>query len=319
MITNTNRGAGLRPVATPRPIADARTALAAVIAVALLSACATGRTDGSGAKETVSSAPAVRPAEYGPHPLRVGHRGAAGLAPQNTMASFRVAIATGVDAIELDLHLSSDGRLVVIHDPVVDKLTDGKGRVSAMSLAELRALDASARFPGWTGEPQRIPTLEEILDLLVEPGNEAVGLQLEIKLDDDGSRHPGIEAAALAAIRDRGLVGRTTVISFDFPTLAAARELEPSIRTCALVGKAWFKAASGSRADQAAAIAASGADCAGVDHRYLSRELYDALRAAGLGVGAWTVDDPAVMKALSSLGVDFITTNRPDLLAAALP
>jgi len=319
MITNTNRGAGLRPVATPRPIADARTALAAVIAVALLSACATGRTDGSGAKETVSSAPAVRPAEYGPRPLRVGHRGAAGLAPQNTMASFRVAIATGVDAIELDVHLSSDGRLVVIHDPVVDKLTDGKGRVSAMSLAELRALDASARFPGWTGEPQRIPTLEEILDLLVEPGNEAVGLQLEIKLDDDGSRHPGIEAAALAALRERGLVDRTIVISFDFPTLAAVKALEPRIRAGALVGKAWFKASSGSRADQAAAIAASGADCAGVDHRYLSRELYDALRAAGLGVGAWTVDDPAVMKALSSLGVDFITSNRPDLLAAALP
>lgn len=314
-----NRGAGRRPVATPRPIAAARIALAAAIAAALSSACATGRSADAGADAIAPLAPAVRPAEYGPRPLRVGHRGAAGLAPQNTMASFRAGIAAGVDAVELDVHLSADGRLVVIHDPAVNATTDGKGRVSAMSLAELRALDASARFTGWAGEAQRIPTLEEVLDLLAEPGNERIGLQLEIKLDDDGSRHPGIEAAAMAALRERGLVDRTIVISFDFTTLAAVKALEPRIRAGALVGKAWFKASSGSRADQAAAIAASGADCAGVDHRYLSRELYDALRAAGLGVGAWTVDDPAVMKALSSLGVDFITSNRPDLLAAALP
>ncbi len=315
MSKHTYRGAERRPAAGIVLAA----VLTAAIAVSLSSACATGRADGSGGEAIAPLAPAVRPAEYGPRPLCVGHRGAAGLAPQNTMASFRAGIAAGVDAIELDIHLSSDGRLVVIHDPVVDKLTDGKGRVSAMSLAELRALDASARFPGWTGEPQRLPTLEEALDLLAEPGNEKVGLQLEIKLDEDGSRHPGIEAAALAAVRDRGLIDRTIVISFDFPTLATARELEPGVKTCALVGKAWFKAAGGSRPDQAAAIAASGADYAGVDHRYLSRELFDALRAAGLGVGAWTVDDPAVMMALSSLGVDFVTTNRPDLFAAALP
>jgi len=315
MSKHTYRGAERRPAAG---VALA-TVLIAAIAVTLSSACATGRADGSGGEAIAPLAPAVRPSEYGPRPLCVGHRGAAGLAPQNTMASFRAGIAAGVDAVELDVHLSADGRLVVIHDPAVNAATDGKGRVSAMSFAELRALDASARFQGWAGEPQRIPTLEEVLDLLAEPGNERIGLQLEIKLDDDGSRHPGIEAAAMAALRERGLVDRTIVISFDFTTLAAVKALEPRIRAGALVGKAWFKASSGSRADQAAAIAASGADCAGVDHRYLSRELYDALRAAGLGVGAWTVDDPAVMKALSSLGVDFITSNRPDLLAAALP
>ena len=96
-------------------------------------------------------------------PLIMGHRGAMGHAPENTMASFRKAVELGVEAIELDVHLSSDGKLVVIHDETLDRTTDGQGPVVAKTLTELKALDAGSWYkPEFAGE--RIPTLEEVLD-----------------------------------------------------------------------------------------------------------------------------------------------------------
>lgn len=276
-----------------------------------------------------------RPEAYGPRPLRVGHRGASGLAPENTLAAFEAGLAYGAEAIEFDVRMCADGRFVVIHDPTVDRTTSGRGQVEAMGYAGLAALDSGARWrrPADAPEglpadyaPQAAPSLEEALDFFASPRGAGAGLQVEIKFRKDGSRYPGIEAAVVEGLRARGLVERSVVISFDLTTLKATEALEPGLRTCALVGKEFFRALgasipAGGNADEAAAqaIARSGADSAGVDRRYLTRGLYEALRRAGLGVGAWTVDDPTEMRALSALGVDFITTNRPDRLKAALP
>lgn len=298
---------------------------AAMIALACLAAsCAA-----SPAAAPSGAATIARPADTGPGPLRVGHRGAAGLAPENTLAAFAAGVSHGADAIEFDVRMSADGRFVVIHDPKVDKTTLGKGPVEALPYASVAALDAGARWrrpldapPGLPSDygPQPVPSLEDALDFFAGPLGASAGLQVEIKFREDGSRYPGVEEAVVEGLRSRGLLGRAAVISFDFRTLAAVRALEPGLKTCALAGKAFFAAMKGSSPSAiASALAAAGADGVGLDERYLSERLYVELRAAGLAIGAWTVDDPARMRELASLGVDFITTNRPDLLVAAVP
>ncbi len=280
------------------------------VAILIVASCAGGTSSGQ-----LSRQAAARSA-----PLRVAHRGGAALAPENTLSAFQAGIAQGADALELDLQLSGDGRLVVIHDSSVDRTTDGSGLVADLSLAQLKALDAGARFKGRAQGREEIPALEEVLALLKSPGNERVGLQIEIKPRVDGSRYEGIEEALVLALRARSLVDRAAVISFDLTSLQAVKRLEPGLRACALVGKDYFKAAAALSADQIArSLAALGVDGVGVREQNLDRGLYEALRRAGLGVGAWTVDDPARMRQLASLGVDFITTNRPDLLREVLP
>jgi len=253
-------------------------------------------------------------------PLRVAHRGGAALAPENTLAAFRAGLAHGADALELDIHLSLDGHLVVIHDPALDRTTDGSGPVSRHSLAQLKTLNAAARFKGPASGRQEIPTLEEVLQLLAADGNQRVGLQVEIKLQSDGTRYPGIEEALVLALRSYALVPRTTVISFDFASLQTVARLEPGLRTCALVGKDYFKSAAATPPDQIArSLAALGVTSVGVREQNLTPALYEALRRAGLGVGAWTVDSESRMRQLAALGVDFITSNRPDLLRQVFP
>lgn len=255
-----------------------------------------------------------------PEIQRVAHRGGAALAPENTLAAFHTGLAYGADVLELDVHLSNDGRLVVIHDPAVDRTTDGSGIVADLSLAQLKALDAAARFKGPSVGPQEIPTLEDVLELLATPDNARAGLQVEIKLRPDGSRYTGIEEGLVSMLRAWSLVERTTAISFDFATLQAIARLEPGLRTCALVGKDYFKAAASTPPDRIArSLAALGVASVGVREQNLTPGLYAALRRAGLGVGAWTVDDPGRMRELAALGVDFITSNRPDLLKKVFP
>lgn len=146
--------------------------------------------------------------------LTIGHRGIMGVEPENTLRSFVRAEHEGLDVIELDLHLSKDGALVVMHDADVDRTTDGAGPIVERTLAELRELDA--------GQGERIPVFEEVVDAVKAP------LQAEIK--------DVAAAQALAEVmRSRDLVGRVDVISFHDEALAAIRTLLPGVRT-ALVG-----------------------------------------------------------------------------------
>ena len=144
-------------------------------------------------------------------------------------------------------------------------------------------------------------------------------LQIEIKVRADGSRYAGIEAKVVETLRRSGMVDEAVVLSFDFPTLAAVKELEPRLRTCALISRA-FMSGIGSRGPAAVAgeMAALGATFVGVEKSPGCRSrLYRELRTRGLGVGAWTVDDPEQMRRFAPMGVDFITSNRPDLLREA--
>jgi glycerophosphoryl diester phosphodiesterase len=236
------------------------------------------------------------------------------------MAAFRAGIEAGADTLELDVHLSRDGRLVVIHDPILARTTNQSGSVSDYDLATLKSFDATARYFGAMFPRQEIPTLEEVLQLVLSVPDRVLALQVEIKVRKDGSRYEGIEAELVRILRLNHYVEHTTVLSFDFPSLRTIAEIEPGLRTCALAGQQYLAAFGVAGPDAVAdAIAALGVDCAGVSEKFLGKLLYNALRGKGLGVGAWTVDDPVRMRELAVLGVDFITSNRPDILVQVFP
>ena len=219
----------------------------------------------------------------------VAHRGATGLEPENTLRSFRRAAQEGADAIELDLRVSHDGSLVIMHDPTVDRTTDGTGPVSGMSLAELQSLNA--------GLGERIPTFEEAL--------EATDLPIHAELKEADTVEP-----LAKLIWRQGLMERVTVISFDLETLLRVRISLPSIP----VGLILFGAPP-EGIEQARSVDAS---VVSFEAAHLSTEMIERCREADLDTSAWTVNDPEQMRRMTSLGVDFVATDRPDLLAGIL-
>ncbi|MDE2058573.1 MAG: glycerophosphodiester phosphodiesterase [candidate division NC10 bacterium] len=235
--------------------------------------------------------------------LNVAHRGASALAPENTMAAFEKAIDLEADAIELDLHVSRDDELVVIHDYTLDRTTDGRGPVHALSLKELKRLDAGR----WFGERftgQRIPTLAEVLDRF---GGQ-VPLALEVKAGSAFFR--GIEERVVAVLREHQAIEQVAVASFDHHALVRLKELEPSLRTAALLV--------GRPMSMSTVALPSKADAMALECNLVTKTEIDACRAAGLQLVVWVVNEPARMRHFIDLGADGIITDRPDLLRRAL-
>jgi len=236
-------------------------------------------------------------------PRVFGHRGAMGYAPENTFASFDLAVKQGVDAIELDVHLTADGDVVVIHDPVLDRTTTGTGMVGEKTLAELRALDVGAHF-GTAFAGQQIPTLGEVLAW----ARDKVALDIEIK--GGPWPYPGIEAKVVGLIREHEMTDQTLVISFEHPTVARVKALAPEQAT----GTLW----SARPVDPVAVAQAAGADAILPFWSYCDAETVERAHAAGLSVHPWATSEPRVIDHLISLGVDSICSNHPDLVVAAL-
>jgi glycerophosphoryl diester phosphodiesterase len=235
--------------------------------------------------------------------LNIAHRGASALAPENTIAAFERAVELGADVIELDLHMSQDGELVVIHDDTLDRTTDGSGPVHQRSLAELMRLDAGRWFgEGFAG--QRIPRLDEVLDRFAGK----VPLALEIKAGS--TFFPGIEEKVVSALRERAAIDQAAVASFDHYALRRLKEIEPTIRTAALLV--------GRPVSLSAIAGPAKADGLALEASFVTKTEVDACRAAGLQIVVWVVNDPAQMRHFIGLGVDGIITDRPDLLRLAL-
>lgn len=250
---------------------------------------------------------------------KVAHRGGSLLAPENTLAAFKRGIDEGCDAIELDVHLSRDGRLIVMHDPSLYRTTAAEGYVAEWSAAAIKELDARS---SWRGEgdyeAQRVPTLEEVLDLIVRQERH-VELQVEIKTDQKDRRYEGIEEAVVNALRSYDLIERTVIISFDFPTLLTVREIEPALRLGALVNRKYLETIGmAGPAAVAASIADLGVEYVAINYAYLSAKLFEEFRQSGLLIGAWTVNNEKDIRRISAMGVDFITSDRPDLLRELL-
>ena len=235
--------------------------------------------------------------------LNIAHRGASAYAPENTMAAFDKAVELGADALELDLHLSRYGELVVIHDDTLDRTTDGRGPVHERSLKDLKRLDAGRWF-GLDFVGQRIPTLAEVLDRFARK----VPLALEVK--GGSTFFPGIEEKVVSVLRRHSAIEHSAVASFDHYALRRVKEVEPALRTAALlVGRPVSISAIASPAK---------ADAMALEASLVTRTEVEACRAAGLQLVVWVVNEPAQMRYFIDLGVDGIITDRPDLLRTAL-
>jgi glycerophosphoryl diester phosphodiesterase len=237
----------------------------------------------------------------------IGHRGASGVAPENTLAAFRRAVEMGAQYIETDLQLSRDARLVALHDDTLQRTTNGRGPVSARTLDELKKLDAGSWFRGGPGGKrfagERIPTLEEVLAF---GRDHHIGLFLEMKTPE-GS---GAERALVEAIRTAGAMDRTRVICFDPGVLARVRALEPLLTLGLLFSKAL-------RDPVARAVDAGAKILLPRTDRVTAKLVAEAKRHE-LKVVTWTTNDRKKMRKLITLGVDGIITNYPDRLAAIL-
>ena len=240
-----------------------------------------------------------------PLPPVIGHRGAAALAPENTLASFRQAAGLGCRMVEFDVRLSADGVAVVVHDDTLERTSDGAGPVGAQSLAELKRLDAGRWFgPAFAGE--RIPTLAEVLALCRDA---AMAVNIEIKPDAGAERATALAAVAVARSSWPAHLPPPFLSSFSRPALAAAAEAAPDWPRGLLVEEL--------PADWRQSVEALGCVSVGADHRRLSVAEVAELHAHGLAVLAWTVDSPARAARLWGWGVDAVFTNAPDRVVSS--
>jgi glycerophosphoryl diester phosphodiesterase len=252
-------------------------------------------------------------------PRFAAHRGGAALWPENSLAAFAGALALGIDLLELDVHLTSDDEVVVIHDATLDRTTEGTGAVGELPAAVLRRLRVRDRHGTLTTE--RVPLLEDVLGLAARAG---AGLLVELKAPVcsepsrlgsvvSGALYGGLEERVLSRLEAAGMLGHTTVMAFNPAVVAKVRTLAPSQPAALLTSRAHVEADSG-RAIEAVEWAENvGATDLGLEHTLIDADVVAAARARGLRVGAWTPNDAPALRRLAALGVDVITTDRPDL------
>lgn len=221
----------------------------------------------------------------------LGHRGARHEAPENTLLSIETALRAGAHGVEVDVHLTRDGHLVVIHDETVDRTCKpATGRVADLTLAELRTLDA--------GRGERVPTLDEVL--------EAIRGRAELFIELKG---PACEAAVVRAVADLGLRDACVAKAFDHRQVLRAKELAPWLRTAVLLV--------GRPVDPVGLVRAARADALSANVAYVDADLVATCHAAGLVVCAWNCNTVAELPALRATGLDWLGTDAPSTIVPA--
>jgi glycerophosphoryl diester phosphodiesterase len=233
--------------------------------------------------------------------LIYGHRGASGHAPENTLEAFRLAMDMGADGFELDVHLSKDGQLVVIHDETVDRTTNGTGLVRDLTLEQLKELDASNGMAAYRGA--KIPTLGEVFDLV--RGTHHI-VNVEIKTDE--WFYPQIEEKCLALAAEKGVEDRVIYSSFNHYTLMKMRHLAPDAKLGMLFGdimvNPWEYA-----------------EQLHIDYLHpMKMNIYvpgfaEGTKSAGYGINMWTINDEETMRQCMKYDAGIIT-NYPDIAVA---
>ena len=233
--------------------------------------------------------------------LIYGHRGASGHAPENTLEAFKLSMEMGADGFELDVHLSKDGQLVVIHDETVDRTTNGTGFVKDLTLAQLKELDACNGMEKYRGA--KIPTLAEVFDLV--KGTAQI-VNVEIKTDE--YFYPDIEKKCLELVREKGVADQVIFSSFNHHTLLRMRQLSPEAKLGMLyleiMAKPWEYAKQ-----------------LNVEYLHpMKMNIYvpgfaEGAREAGFGVNMWTINDAETIAECLKQDVGIIT-NYPDVALA---
>ncbi|MCS7463877.1 glycerophosphodiester phosphodiesterase [Paenibacillus doosanensis] len=237
-------------------------------------------------------------------PIIIAHRGAKGMAPENTLGAFRLGVEQGCEAIELDVHLSADGEIIVCHDETLDRTTNGKGMICEKTLAEIKSLDAGS----WHSEAYRgetVPTLGEVFDAV--PGS--LMINVEVKQSYDGN----MDRKLVQFLRERDLFDRVVVSSFDHQCLHRIKVLEPKTKIGLLYQLRLY--------NPAAYAKTFGVDVYSLHpyHRLIDREEVEQAIRAGLHMYPYTANEEQDLKALIDWGVSGIITDYPgrlkDLLA----
>ena len=216
----------------------------------------------------------------------MGHRGAAALEPENTLLSIARAMEIGVDAVEIDVRLTKDKEIVVIHDPTVDRTTNGTGPVSSYALKEMKKLDA--------GKGETIPTLDEVIDLI---GNK---VRLVIELKEEGTERRVVEL-----IKRNNLDDNVYVISFWHSLVKTVKKMDSRIRTGVLLV--------GCPVDACIATQAS-ANALVMKYTFVNRNFVEMAHKEDLKVFIWNIDDPQLLKPYADMRVDGIGSNDPRVL-----
>jgi len=239
------------------------------------------------------------------HPpvLRVAHRGASAQYPENTLLAFRRAIEQRVDALELDVHLTADDELVIIHDSTLERTTNGYGNVHDKTLQEIRQLDA--------GQGEKIPLLEEAIQL-------ARAAQIRLCVEIKGATETeelAIAESTVRALEVANFLSQVIVTSFSPQALLRAKAIQPELST--MLDPSPQDGSLTPRQICAQALRA-GANCLSYDFRFLTPAISSECQLTGLALWPWDPDEPEDMRQVIMLGVHGIMTNRPEVLNKVL-
>jgi glycerophosphoryl diester phosphodiesterase len=238
--------------------------------------------------------------------LVIAHRGFSGAAPENTIAAFKKAIDLGVDMIELDVHLSKDGQIVVIHDDTLNRTTNGKGKVTSYTLNELKRLDAgswlSSQFSG-----ERIPTLKEALEL----ARGQMLLNIELKKGDMGPyTMTDLADRSLQEVEKAGMLNQVIFASFDPSAIDRIRGKNPKIPVALIYNQSWTFPQEVTGGRPVSILSCSG--------KVLTQTNISNAHQRGMKVMAWTLNTEEHMQRFLNMGVDGILTDYPDFLIKIL-
>lgn len=239
-------------------------------------------------------------------PLFAAHRGGALLWAENSLLAFRNALALGADFLELDVHLTRDGEVVVIHDATLERTTTGAGPVRERTLAELGAVRLKDRHGAVLEEG--IPTLDQVVALAAAGRRQ---LLLEIKTDERRRRYPEIEEKVFAVLDRHRFTSFTVVMAFEAATWRRLRELRPDARVAALYSARMLRPAD--VAAELEALRQAGVGFVGLDQARVNADVARQARLAGLTLGVWTVNEREAIARFIDQGVGVVITDRPDL------
>jgi glycerophosphoryl diester phosphodiesterase len=242
-------------------------------------------------------------------PLIIGHRGASAIAPENTIAAFRMALDVGADGIEFDVRLTRDGIPVVIHDDNLERTGSVPRRVAALSLTQLKDVDVGSWFHPTSFAGERVPTLEEVFELF-----ESTQALLYLEMKCDPAERDRLAMACCESLRASSLKDRVVIECFDLLGIYAVKNIDADIKTAALFEPRLTPRSlpfGGRIADQALRV---NADEVALHHRLATKRVIDTARRLGLKVVVWTVDDEAWIRRAASHGITALITNDPGMM-----
>ncbi|MCZ0962559.1 glycerophosphodiester phosphodiesterase family protein [Paracoccus benzoatiresistens] len=239
----------------------------------------------------------------------MAHRGARNLWAENSCLGFRETARHGFDGIEFDLHLTHAGEIVVIHDPTLERTTNGTGRVRDLTPESRNAL--RLRGPDGALIDEGVPSLEEVLEILAP--HKETGLYVELKSDENGTPYPGLAEKTVETLRRFGLAGRSVLHSFDIDVVRHIRTVAPDLRRMISVNRDW--------ADRQGGMTAflrevdDLVDIVGIHHELFEAEFDLIARLRPLkACSVWTINEPALIRRWIARGPGFLVSDNPVLL-----